>query len=257
MYLELLGLYLYSYLAGSVPTAYLIARIVKGIDIREYGSGNVGGSNVIRQLGKKWAIPLAGIEFGLKGLSPVLLAYLVAEQVPELQSTSALFFLSPLIALAGNNWSVFLGFQGGRGLMVVCGMLIALAPLLFLVAFTLYLVGWRVSKSSAVWALIALLLLPILPHLPGGVLALDWAGLLDSIANGLPGQSLQARSVALSWLGLAILGLVVAKRLLSNTLSLPGDTSRSRVLLNRLIHDRDVENRESWVNRAPDHLGEN
>ena len=253
MYLELLGLYLYSYLAGSVPTAYLIARVVKGIDIREYGSGNVGGSNVIRQLGKKWAMPLAGIEFILKGLSPVLFAYLLAEQSSELQRTSALFLLAPLIALAGNNWSVFLGFQGGRGLMVICGMLIALVPVLFLVAISIYLVGWRVSKSSAVWALLALLLLPALPHLPGGALALDWPGLWNWAANGQPIQVIPAQAVAISWFGLAILGLVVAKRLLSNSLRFPEDTSRARVILNRLIHDRDVDNRETWVNRAPDH----
>lgn len=252
MYLELLGLYLYSYLAGSVPTAYLIARFVKGIDIREYGSGNVGGSNVIRQLGKRWAIPLAGIEFVLKGLSPVMFAYLLAEQIPELQRTSPLFLLSPLIALAGNNWSAFLGFQGGRGLMVVCGMLIALAPLLFVTAISIYLVGWRISKSSAVWALIAVLLLPVLPHLPGGVLAIDWPGIWSAVMADSAFQSLPAQSVAMSWFGLAILGLVVAKRVMSNTLSFPSDTSKGRVLLNRLIHDRDVDNREIWVDRAPD-----
>ena len=252
MYLELLGLYLYSYLAGSVPTSYLIARLVKGIDIREYGSGNVGGSNVIRQLGKKWLVPLAGIEFILKGLSPVVFAYLLAEQVPELQHTSLPFLLSPLIALAGNNWSVFLGFQGGRGLMVVCGMLIALAPMLFLVAIAVYLVAWRVTKNSAVWALIAVLLLPILPQLPGGILALDWPVIWDGLVDGSSFQSIPSRSLALSWFGLAILGLVVAKRLLSNSLRFPPDVSKGRVLVNRLLHDRDVGNRESWVNRAPD-----
>ena len=252
MYLELSVLYLYSYLAGSVPTAYLIARLVKGIDIREYGSGNVGGSNVIRQLGKRWAFPLAGIEFVLKGLSPVIFAYFLAVQVQGLEQTSLPFLLAPLIALAGNNWSVFLGLQGGRGLMVVCGMLIALVPLLFLVAITIYLVGWRVSKNSAVWALIAVLLLPVLPHLPGGVLAIGWPGIWSAVVADSSFQSLPAQSIAMSWFGLAIVGLVVSKRVMSNTLRFSADTSRGRVLLNRMIHDRDVDDRENWVDRGPD-----
>ena len=131
MYPEIIGLYVYSYLAGSIPTPYLIARVVKGIDLRQYGSGNVGGSNVIQQLGKGWVLPLAVLEFLLKGLSPVILGFILLDQMPGLHRASPLFLIAPLLALTGNNWSVFLRFQGGRGLMVICGMLIALVPLMF------------------------------------------------------------------------------------------------------------------------------
>jgi glycerol-3-phosphate acyltransferase PlsY len=253
MGLELIGLYLYAYLAGAVPTPYLIARLVKGIDIRQYGSGNVGGSNVSRQLGKGWLVPLAAIEFLLKGLSPVLLAYFVLTgQMAEDLRTSPFFLSVPLVALVGNNWSVFLRFQGGRGLMVVCGMTLALAPLLFSVALTVYLVGWRLSRSSAVWALIALALLPLLALAPGGILTLDWQGLWLLALDGALSSPGPKESVAISCFGGAALGLVVLKRLVGNSLEFPENVSRSRVMFNRLFRDRDVDDREKWVSRIPD-----
>ena len=59
MFPEIICLYIYSYLVGAIPTSYVIVRLVKGIDLLQYGSGNVGGSNVAFQLGKKWVAPVA------------------------------------------------------------------------------------------------------------------------------------------------------------------------------------------------------
>ena len=253
MSFELVGLYLYAYLAGAVPTPYLIARLVKRIDIRQYGSGNVGGSNVVRQLGRGWAIPLAAIELLLKGLSPSLLAYVIlADDLPSGHRTSLLFFGVPLLALVGNNWSIFLRFQGGRGLMVVCGLTLALAPVLFLAAMAVYLVGWRISRSSAVWALIAVALLPVLVWVPGGILVIDWQGWLALAREGaLPAYGLE-ESLASSSMFAAVLCVVVLKRLLGNSLEFSAEVSRSRALFNRLFRDRDVDDREKWVSRVPD-----
>ncbi len=253
MGLELLGLYLYAYLAGAVPTPYLIARLVKGIDIRQYGSGNVGGSNVVRQLGKGWLAPLAAIEFLLKGLSPALLAYLLLnDQMAAGLRTSPLFLSAPLVALVGNNWSVFLRFQGGRGLMVVCGMALALAPLLFSIAMAVYLVGWRLSRSSAVWALIAVALLPLLALAPGDILTMDWQGVWLLVRDGVLSSPESKESIAISCFGGATLGLVILKRLVGNSLEFPENVSRRKLMFNRLFHDRDVEDREKWVSRMPD-----
>ncbi len=253
MGMELLGLYLYAYLAGAVPTPYLIARLVKGIDIRQYGSGNVGGSNVVRQLGKGWVVPLAAIEFLLKGLSPSLLAYLIlADDFPAGPRASLLFLIVPLLALVGNNWSVFLRFQGGRGLMVICGITLALLPVLFLVTMTVYLVGWRISRSSAVWALIAVALLPLLSLAPGSILTVDWQGLWSLARDGVLAPSGQSESLVISLMCVAIFCLVVLKRLVGNSLQLSQDVPRSKVLFNRLFRDRDVDDREKWVGRVPD-----
>ena len=252
MFPELIGLYAFSYLAGAVPTPYVIARLVKGIDIRQYGSGNVGSSNLGRQLGKKWVIPLAIIEFLLKGLSPVILGFILLDQMPGLHRAAPLFLLAPLLALVGNNWSVFLRFQGGRGLLVICGMMLALFPLLFAMSISIYLIGWRISRSSAVWALVAVALLPVLALLPGGHLLVDWNGLLLTLLDGKSPQGPEDHSVVISCFGGAILSLVVLKRILSNTVAFPEDLPWKRVLFNRLFRDRDVDDRAEWLKRAPD-----
>ena len=253
MVLELAGLYLYAYLAGAVPTPYLIARLIKGIDIREYGSGNVGGSNVIRQMGRKWVVPLAAIEFLLKGLSPSLLAYLVlADEVSGPLRAYPLFLGVPLLALVGNNWPIFLRFQGGRGLMVVCGIVLALAPVMFPLGMLVYLVGWKVSGSSAVWALVAVAILPVLSLVPGGITALDWQGVFTLAFDGTLSPSGSDEVTAISLFCGAILCLVVLKRLVANSLQFPESVSTSKVLFNRLFRDRDVDDREQWVGRAPD-----
>jgi glycerol-3-phosphate acyltransferase PlsY len=252
MYPEIIGLYVYSYLAGSIPTPYLIARVVKGIDLRQYGSGNVGGSNVIQQLGKGWVLPLAVLEFLLKGLSPVILGFILLDQMPGLHRASPLFLIAPLLALTGNNWSAFLRFQGGRGLMVICGMLIALVPLMFAVCIAVYLIGWRISRSSAVWALIAVGLLPILAWMTGGYLTVDWADLLTGLAARTLPRAPLGDAAGISWFCAAILILVMLKRVLSNSLAFPEEISKKKVLFNRVFRDRDVDDRTTWLSRGPD-----
>ena len=64
--MDIVTLYLYAFLIGSIPTAFLIGKIVKGIDIREYGSGNVGGTNVYYHVGKVWLVPLGIFDLFVK-----------------------------------------------------------------------------------------------------------------------------------------------------------------------------------------------
>ena len=252
MYLELAGLYAYSYFIGAVPTPYLIARLVKGIDLRQYGSGNVGGSNVIRQLGKKWFLPLTALEFALKGLSPALVGLVLLDDVAGLHRASPWFLPAPLLALVGNNWSVFLRFQGGRGLLVICGMLVTLTPLLFLGAILVYLLGWRLSRNSAIWALVAVAILPVLALVPPRYLAAGWGDILTALSGGPFPPVMVSDALMLGCFCLAILAVVVLKRLLSNSLVFPQDLPRKRVLVNRFLQDRDVDDRSAWLSRAPE-----
>lgn len=252
MYAELVALYCYSYMAGAIPTPYLIAKLVKGIDLRQYGSGNVGGSNVVRQMGKKWFVPLAVIEFLLKGLSPAFLGMALLSQESDTQRAQSLLLIAPLLALVGNNWSAFLRFKGGRGLMVVCGMLIALVPLLFATAITVYLIGWRLTHSSAIWALVALALLPVLALMPGGVFLTDWPNLVEMLQQGSLSEFRVYDPVAIGWFCGAIVGLVLLKRILSNSMIFPEEMSRKKVLFNRFLLDRDVSDRAEWVERIPE-----
>lgn len=214
-------MYIYSYLLGSVPTTYLIARAVKGMDLRQFGSGNVGGSNLYQAAGGKWLLFLVLSELLIKGGSPVW----IGRHVLGLDQSPELLVVAPLLALAGNNWPVFLRFQGGRGVAVALGSLLALSLPLFAAFFTVGLAGWAATRNSGFWVLIAFVSLPL------------WAFLSPE-----PG--------ALVWYTGALTGILVMKRLLTNNLSLPEGIPVGRLMLNRLLLDRDIGDRESWVRRA-------
>ena len=124
--MDIAALYIGSFLLASIPTAYLIGRIVRGVDIRGYGSGNVGSANLYEHVGKKWVYPVAGVEIFIKGAAPIW----VALYVLDIDRTSAFLIGPSLLAVAGNNWSVFLKLQGGRGIAVAGGTLVALSPFL-------------------------------------------------------------------------------------------------------------------------------
>ena len=220
--MEIYGLYLYSFLIGSVPTAYLIARLVKGIDVRSYGSGNVGGTNLAQHVGKWWLLPLGMVDLLGKGASPILIGqYALGSSAGSLELMAA-----PLLALAGHNWSPFLKFQGGRGVAVIAGALLAFSPMLLGAFILVFAAGWLITKSAGVWVLASLATLPF------------WSWWLD-LPPGVMGFLLGA------------LSLVILKRLLSNWTPLPPDLPHGKVLFNRLFRDRDVDSRSDWVRRVP------
>ena len=95
--MEIAGLYIASYLLGSLPTAYLIGKLVKGVDIRNYGSGNVGGSNVLHHFGKRWSVPLELFDILVKGALPVWIGLYVL----GLERSSALLVVGALAGRSG------------------------------------------------------------------------------------------------------------------------------------------------------------
>ena len=107
------------YLLGSVPAAYLVAKWSRGIDIRQYGSGNVGASNLLRLTSKWLAIPVTFFDIG-KGALTVWVAQLlglgVAEQI-----------VVGLATIIGHNWPISLRFQGGRGIFTSLGVILILS----------------------------------------------------------------------------------------------------------------------------------
>ena len=221
--MELFGLYILSYLVGSVPTAHVIAKLVKGVDLRQVGSGNVGGSNLYQIAGAKWFGFLLAFDLLVKGAAPIW----VGEQLLGLGDSPELLVVAPLLAVVGNNWSVFLGFQGGRGVAVTLGTLLGLSPLVLAAFFPVGLVGWALTRNSGLWVLISLALLPL------------WAYL----SPGPP---------AFVWFTGALAGIMILKRLLTNRLSFPEGAPVREVLLNRLLLDRDTSDRASWVHRDAD-----
>ena len=220
--MELAGLYIFSYLVGAVPTAFLIAKLSKGLDIRQYGSGNVGGSNLFHLMGKGWVVQMGIFEIFVKGATPVW----IGQYLMGLDRSSVLLMVAPLLAIAGHNWSPYIRFQGGRGIVVAGGSLLALAPWILAAFLVIMLAGWALTRSSGVWVLIALATLPV------------WAVVLGD-------------PLVISLYCAGVLALVVLKRLLSNWTPLPVGLPRRKVLLNRLFRDRDVDDRAEWVSRTP------
>ncbi len=242
--MELALLYLYSYLIGSVPTAYIIGRLVKGIDIRHYGSGNVGGTNVFFHVGKRWIVPHGLFELFVKGASPIWIGILLLDLEVEgpagswtinyvfgFDRTSAALAGASLLSIVGHNWSVFLKFQGGRGLAVATGAFSAMAFYQLWIFVAGSLLGWYFFRNSATVILVSLLLLPLWTFLMG-----------------------QPSTVV--WYCSGVLGLVVLKRLTANGMPKSKDMSMYKILLNRLLRDRDVASREEWIYRVPNATGD-
>jgi glycerol-3-phosphate acyltransferase PlsY len=207
-----------AYLWGAIPTAYIAGRVVKGIDIRRYGSGNVGGSNLWRHVAR-WAFWAVGIFDFCKGIIPVLAARWLGLGLPVAAAAG-------LAAVVGHNWSVYLGFTGGRGIGTSLGVLIALAPAVFAVALAGIALGFALH-ATAIGTAAGLLLAPLVA----------WA-------LGQPAPIIACC--------LALIGLMALKRLTANWEPLPGaPQERRRVLLNRLLLDRDIRDYETWVGRQP------
>jgi glycerol-3-phosphate acyltransferase PlsY len=110
-----------SFLIGSIPTAYIFGRMLKRIDIREYGSGNMGATNAFRVLGKGPGTFVLILDI-VKGIIPVTL---LADAF-GLQDALSLVVIS-VATVAGHNWTIFLGFKGGKGVATTLGVLIGLA----------------------------------------------------------------------------------------------------------------------------------
>lgn len=114
------AVFLASYLLGSIPVGLIVGKLAKGVDLRQYGSGKTGATNALRVLGLKGSAVVLLCDF-LKGLVPVLVAGdLVRSDVAQV--------VAGLGALMGHNWSLFLGFQGGRGVATGLGALVAMEP---------------------------------------------------------------------------------------------------------------------------------
>jgi len=112
---------LLSYLIGSIPVAYIFGRVLKGIDIREHGSGNMGATNAFRVLGRGPGTIVLVLDI-IKGIIPVTLL----ANAFGLGDALSLVIIA-IAAVSGHNWTVFLGFKGGKGMATSLGVLIGLA----------------------------------------------------------------------------------------------------------------------------------
>jgi len=152
------------YLLGSIPTAYIVSRIRKGIDIRNIGSRNMGGANVMREIGAREGV-LVGLIDIAKGVGAILIAQ--ALNISELWVFGAGF-----AALVGHNFPVFARFRGGRGSATIIGIFLVLAPGAMLITLVVVAIPFFTTRKFGAALLIGLGLLPLFLWLLEGSLAL-------------------------------------------------------------------------------------
>ena len=221
---QLILLTIGAYLFGSIPTAYIAGRLIRGIDIRKHGSGVASASNVWHSVAR-WALFPVGLFDVFKGAIPVAIAYPVLDFPIWAQG------LVGLAAIAGHNWSIFLKFSGGRGFATVVGVIAIFAPWELLVYNLVVFPLHGILKNSPLSMLItAVIIVPASLALPAGPLV-----------NAPEGW------MARTWCLLGMLLILIAKRILAER-PLPRDRWK-RVMLYRLLFDRDTHDREAWIYR--------
>jgi glycerol-3-phosphate acyltransferase PlsY len=153
-YLVFAGLICCAYLMGSIPFGYLIAKR-RGVDIRTLGSGNIGGTNITRNLGFKWGLLVAFLDL-LKGFLPAILARIFIPVPWQGLSIS----IMPII---GTIYPVFLGFKGGKGVAAAFGTLLAwLGPVFFIIWLVIWYLAVKLIKLMSLVNLVMALLFPLI-----------------------------------------------------------------------------------------------
>jgi len=155
-----------SYLVGSIPTAYIFVRAMKGLDIRKCGSGNVGATNALRLLGRGWGITILLLDI-VKGFLPVVLLGSMVVQRSYLIQDQNIFIIIGLAAICGHNWPVFLGFKGGKGVATTLGVLLGLAfkieglGIVLLVTVFAWIVTFLITRFISLSSITAAISFPV------------------------------------------------------------------------------------------------
>jgi len=148
-----------SYLIGSFPSGYLIGRS-RGVDLRTAGSGNIGATNALRVLGKKWGYLCFACDI-LKGFLAVFFAGQVAGEFTGLPPVYAKI-IAGISVVVGHNFPVWLGFRGGKGIATSGGAMAALFPIpVFIVCFFAWMGGFFITRFVSVASLLAALSIPL------------------------------------------------------------------------------------------------
>ncbi len=221
---EFIILTIVAYFLGAVPAAYLAGRWTRNIDIREYGSGNVGVSNLVAAT--SWKIGLPVIFFDLaKGILPIWAAHLMGMSIPQ----QAMVGIATII---GHNWPIFLSLNGGRG------MLTTLAVLFFLPAINGY-IPWELI-AFFICSAIGLFIIHSIPIGTGVGIAIS--PLISWLTD---------KPLALTLGFVVIVFLLIIRRLTVPRSQEAKNISTGQLLLNRLFLDRDIRDKGIWMNRKP------
>jgi len=159
MMFYLVAIILGAYLLGSIPSSVWLGRALKGVDLREHGSGNAGATNAFRILGKPIGSAVLLMDM-LKGFLAVNLSLLQAEIDPGSERWMMLRIGLGLVAVFGHIFPVFASFRGGKGVAAITGAALAIHPWAALAAMGVYLLVFLVFRISALGSLTAVLSYP-------------------------------------------------------------------------------------------------
>ena len=210
-----------AYLVGSIPFSYLAGKS-KGVDLRKRGTQQVGGGNLWRTASKKLGLTVGMWDF-FKGMLMVLVAW-------RLELDAGQQLAVGLAAVAGHNWPVFLHFHGGRGVATCLGIIIILpfindiTPWPSVAFFTAAILVIIFTHRSPVPILVGMLMLPIFSAIFHEML-----------------------SVTMGFLAMTL--IVIIKRLTAQPTVESRNIRMGRLLINRLLYDRDIGDRKAWVQR--------
>lgn len=158
----------FAYLYGSIPFALVIGKLFFHKDVREYGSGNLGGTNAGRVLGKRVGLLVIVLDAS-KALITVLLTMVLAKYLPIYQY---LFYITGLLCVIGHCYPVFAAFKGGKAVSTSLGYILAISPISCLIASVLFAITLKLTKyvslSSIAGATGVLIATPFLPLPPIG-----------------------------------------------------------------------------------------
>lgn len=155
-----------SYLVGSIPTSIIFSKAVKGIDIREHGSGNAGGTNVFRVMGWKYGIIVILLD-AMKGvIAVIVVARLHYGNIPFNNATpfddfTLVQIIAGLAAVIGHVWTIFAGFKGGKGIATALGMMLMIVTIDMLIALGVFVLVVAFSKYISLGSISAAIAVPL------------------------------------------------------------------------------------------------
>jgi len=172
---------LLSYLVGSIPNSIIISKAVKGIDIRKHGSGNAGGTNVMRILGWKHGLLVILLD-ALKGaIAVVVIARLHYGPLPftnisPFDDFTLVQIIAGMAAVVGHIWTIFASFKGGKGIATALGMMLMLITIDMLIALGVFVLVVSISRYVSLGSILTAIAVPSVLYIRENVFHVDIVG---------------------------------------------------------------------------------
>ncbi|HEX2788436.1 MAG TPA: glycerol-3-phosphate 1-O-acyltransferase PlsY [Ignavibacteria bacterium] len=164
--ISLIGVIIISYFIGSIPFALIVGKLFKNIDIRKYGSGNLGSTNAIRVLGLPLGLFVQALDIAKGVIAVVIVPYIFFSQLPFPNATpfediTIVKIIAGISAVLGHTFSVFVNFKGGKGINTALGMLIMLAPVDVLISVGIFIIILLFSGYVSLGSIVAAFFFPV------------------------------------------------------------------------------------------------